>query len=118
MASAPLNWLLKIGDTALKTTAKVLTDAVNELHDAKNALITRTEELAVDIINAQDEIATCNTVFNTDGSITETLGNGKVRTTVFNSNGSITQTTTNGDGTKIILTTTFNADGSITRAKA
>lgn len=33
MASAPLNWLLKIGSAALKTTEQTLTGAVNELKD-------------------------------------------------------------------------------------
>lgn len=38
MASAPLNWLLKIGSTALKTTAQTLTGAVNELKDSISSL--------------------------------------------------------------------------------
>lgn len=51
------------------------------------------------------------TVFNADGSITETNGKGEKLTTVFNANGSITQTFV---GTKtIVKTTTFNTDGSI-----
>ena len=50
------------------------------------------------------------TVFNADGSIKETNGNGETLTTVFNANGSITQTF---KGTKtIVKTTTFN-NGSI-----
>ena len=51
-----------------------------------------------------------NTVFNKDGSITETNGKGEVLTTVFN-NSSITETFV-GEKT-ITKTTTFNADGSI-----
>jgi hypothetical protein len=46
MASAPLKWLLTIGGTALKTTAKTLTDAVNELFDsnlATNKLVGSTQ---------------------------------------------------------------------------
>lgn len=51
------------------------------------------------------------TVFNVDGSITETNGKGEKLTTVFNANGSITQTFV---GTKtIVKTTTFNTNGSI-----
>lgn len=51
------------------------------------------------------------TVFNADGSITETNGKGEKLTTVFNADGSITQTFV---GTKtIVKTTTFN-EGSIT----
>ena len=51
------------------------------------------------------------TVFNTDGSITETNGKGEKLTTVFNSNGTIKQTFV---GTKtIVKTITFNTNGSI-----
>lgn len=53
-----------------------------------------------------------NTVFNADGSITETNFNGEVLTTVFNNDGSIDETFV---GAKTITKkTTFNADGSIT----
>jgi len=63
----------------------------------------------------QDDISACNTVFNDDGSITETLGNGKVKQTTFNADGSITQRITNAAGTTLTLKTIFNEDGSITR---
>ena len=63
----------------------------------------------------QDETSACNTVFNEDGSITETLGNGKVKQTTFNDDGSITQRITNAAGTTLTLNTTFNEDGSISR---
>lgn len=53
-----------------------------------------------------------NTVFNADGSITETNSLGQVKTTVFNPNGSVTETFI-GDKS-ISKTTTFNGDGSIT----
>lgn len=50
-----------------------------------------------------------NTVFNADGSITETNGKGEALTTVFNGDGSITETLV---GAKTITkTTTFNAGG-------
>ena len=52
------------------------------------------------------------TVFNADGSITETNADGDIKTTVFNSDGSITETFV-GEKT-ITKTTTFNSDGSIT----
>ncbi len=53
------------------------------------------------------------TVFNPDGSITETdTKTNAVKKTVFNSNGSITETLTDGAGT-LTKTTTFNQDGSI-----
>lgn len=67
------------------------------------------------IDTAQDDVVSSNTVFNTDGSITETLGNGKVKQTTFNADGSITQKITNSAGTVLTLTTVFNEDGSITR---
>lgn len=51
------------------------------------------------------------TVFNADGSITETNGSGHTLTTKFNSDGSITETFV-GQQT-LVKTTTFNADGSI-----
>jgi len=38
MASAPLNWLLKIGGDALHTTAQTLSAAVNELKDVISSL--------------------------------------------------------------------------------
>ena len=51
------------------------------------------------------------TVFNNDGSITETNEDGHTLTTVFNSDNSITETFT---GAKTITkTTNFNNDGSI-----
>lgn len=52
-----------------------------------------------------------NTVFNADGSITETNGKGESLTIVFNDDGSIKETFV-GEKT-IIKTTTFNLDGSI-----
>ena len=53
-----------------------------------------------------------STVFNSDGSITETNGLGQTKTTRFNTDGSITETFV---GNKTITkTTTFNIDGSIT----
>lgn len=58
----------------------------------------------------QDFIAK-DTVFNADGSITETNAKGETLTTVFNDDGSISEIFV---GAKTITkTTTFNADGSI-----
>ena len=51
------------------------------------------------------------TVFNDDGSITETNSKGEKLTTSFNADGSITETFV-GEKT-IVKTTTFNSDGSI-----
>ena len=33
MGAAPLSWLAKIGGDTLKTKAKLLSSAINELHD-------------------------------------------------------------------------------------
>lgn len=52
-----------------------------------------------------------NTVFNADGSITETNSKGEKLTTKFNSDGNITEIFV-GEET-ITKTTIFNADGSI-----
>lgn len=52
------------------------------------------------------------TVFNEDGSITETT-EFYTTTYVFNEDGSIVETTKYTDGTEKIKTTTFNEDGSI-----
>ena len=57
-----------------------------------------------------------STVFNADGSITETNGKGETLTTVFNANGSITETF-KGKFT-LTKTTTFNSDGSISEVIA
>lgn len=54
---------------------------------------------------------TSSTVFNKDGSITETNKDGQIKTTIFNSDGSITEKFV-GEKT-ITKTTTFNNDGSI-----
>lgn len=54
---------------------------------------------------------TLTTVFNSDGSITETNGSGHTKTTVFNADGSIT-ITFSGEKT-ITKTITFNSDGSV-----
>lgn len=53
-----------------------------------------------------------NTVFNPDGSITETNGLNQTKTTTFNSDGSVTEKFV-GDKT-ITKKTKFNSDGSIT----
>ena len=53
------------------------------------------------------------TVFNADGSITETALNGNAtRTTVFNDDGSIVETLS-VDGKTFTKTTTFPEDGSV-----
>lgn len=54
------------------------------------------------------------TVFNADGSITKTNGNGEKLTIRFNSNGSITKTFV-GQKT-ITMTVSFGSDGKITKS--
>lgn len=54
----------------------------------------------------------CETVFNADGSITETFQDSSTKKTVFNADGSISETFT--AGTQVMSkTTSFNEDGSI-----
>lgn len=54
----------------------------------------------------------CETVFNADGSISETYQDGSTKKTVFNTDGSISEIFTAGTQT-MTKKTTFNADGSI-----
>lgn len=70
-------------------------------------------ELAADLAEKLDKITAVNTVFNSDGSISETYQDGSTRKTVFNSDGSITETYKIGTKTKT-KKTVFNANGSIT----
>lgn len=56
---------------------------------------------------------TTDTVFNDDGSITETNALGETLLTMFNEDGSITEMFTNTNGLAITKTTTFNENGSI-----
>lgn len=54
------------------------------------------------------------TVFDSDGSITESDGNGYAKKTIFNEDGSITETISETGGALIATkTTVFNDDGSI-----
>lgn len=53
------------------------------------------------------------TVFNANGSISETNAAGDVLLTVFNANGSISETLTGASGEVIAKQTIFNPDGSI-----
>lgn len=53
------------------------------------------------------------TVFNSDGSITETNANGDKKVTTFLSNGNIQEKFTGASGLSITKTTTFKSDGSI-----
>lgn len=66
--------------------------------------------------DVDDEVA-CNTVFG-NGVITQTLGNGRVKTITFNADGSITEVIVKSGAATITLNTVFNADGSITRTRS
>ena len=65
-------------------------------------------------IKANTGLVDSDTVFNSDGSITQTFDN-STKNTTFNSDGSITETVRNSTTSEIIYskTTMFNADGSI-----
>lgn len=53
------------------------------------------------------------TVFNADGSITETNANGEKKVTTFLPNGNIQETFTGASGLSVTKTTIFKSDGSI-----
>lgn len=86
-------------------------------HD-NDGLMSATDKVKLDKVDTDiDELMASNTVFGTN-TITETLGNGKIKKTTFNSDGSITQEITKAGAAKITLVTVFNADGSITRTRS
>lgn len=67
------------------------------------------------VIKGESGLLSGTTVFNVDGSITQTFTNGNVKNVVFNQDGSITEVLKNSSNITIYSkTTTFNADGSIT----
>lgn len=101
MGSAPISWLAKIGGTGLNSkrgSAMKLTDMLNELNRS-----------AVPV----------TTVFNSNGSITETYTDGYKKETTFDSETQITEKLyyRKNDTTEYTLYATkriiFNADGSI-----
>lgn len=83
---------------------KTLTNVQN------NDFITKAKECGFD--TGAGVLAT-QTVFNDDGSITETSSDGSVKVTVFNEDGSITENYTLATGDQVQKTITFNEDGSI-----
>ena len=69
----------------------------------------------IDSIKSASGLLSKNTMFNNDGSITETNADGSKKITVFNSDGSITETSYDSDEKVTMLkNTVFNDDGSIT----
>ena len=66
-----------------------------------------------ELLMAMQGFVAGTTVFNADGSITETGASG-TKVTTFGSDGSITETFTGSSGNAITMKTVFNSDGSIT----
>lgn len=83
-----------------------MVDFIDKTTEQNGTPINRENLMAIQGFQAQ------NTVFNSDGSITETNGLNQAKTTTFNSDGSVTEKFV-GDKT-ITKKTTFNSDGSIT----
>ena len=81
--------------------------------DAAGHLQNEVDDLSEEILKVRGYEGSI-TVFNADGSISETKEDGNVETTVFNADGSITQTLKDSNNVTIATATTeFNADGSI-----
>lgn len=102
MGSAPISWLAKIGGSGVNSkrggTSMKITDMLNEINRS-----------AVPV----------TTVFNADGSITETYTDGYKKVTTFDSETQITEKlyyrSSSTSAYKLYATKriTFNADGSI-----
>ena len=93
---------------------------INENGSERNVTITRDDRpskngtvIGRETLMAIQGFIASKTVFNSDGSITETNSKGDVLKTVFNSDGSITATFTGANGAVATKQTVFNADGSI-----
>ena len=103
-----------LGSTSISTIGDgSVTGAISALKTADSGLDSRITELEN---SSGDEPVAKTTVFNANGSITETSDD-KVVTTVFNSDGSITDTIQYKESGVVVKTiektTTFNANGSI-----
>ena len=79
---------------------------------APGELVATPTEINRDLLMSLQGFEVKTTVFNSDGSITETGDTGEM-VTVFNEDGSIVETFTNLAGLSISKKTSFNADGSI-----
>lgn len=95
---------------AFTTETPAHADNFNEKY---HRFLNNEKHLKNELLNAGIDSSEKNTVFNNDGSITETTES-YTNTTVFNDDGSITETKVFADETTITKTTTFNEDGSIT----
>lgn len=65
------------------------------------------------VLMAMQGFEATETVFNEDGSITETNENGDTMVTTFNEDGSVVETFAGASGAVMTKTTMFNEDGSI-----
>lgn len=103
-------------DARLTALIEEWTGAFDDTQDALQALTIKVNGVTAGAVSLGMGMYACTTVFNEDGSITET-GDGWEKQTVFNADGSITESYTseeNGETKTITKLTTFNADGSIT----
>lgn len=85
-----------------------MTEFIDKTTQAEGTPLNREKMMAIQGFQAM------RTVFNADGSITETNSDGHTLTTTFSSNGNIVERFVGGR--TITKTTTFNANGSITEA--
>ena len=88
---------------------------INSDGSASLLLSTTNISSSINTLNNLSGLQSKTTVFNEDGSITETNADGSKKITVFNEDGSITETSYDLDEKVTMLkNTVFNADGSIT----
>lgn len=87
-----------------------------------DGLMSANDKLKLDTMDTEnDELVSAKTEFeeiNGVMTITEVLGNGKVKVVTFNADGSITLNVRKPKVEPITVTTVFNADGSITRTRS
>lgn len=83
-----------------------------------SGLMSASDKVKLDGLDAIPDAEDSSHVEFGNGYITELLGSGKSVTTVFNNDGSITQTIVRSGSDDVELTTVFNSDGSITRTRS
>lgn len=93
-------------------------DTTYELATQKKAgLFSASDKVKLDAMDKDtDDTVSCTTKFG-DGTITQTLGNGKTKSITFNEDGSITEVISKSGMSDIRLHTVFGADGSIVRTR-
>lgn len=105
-------------DARLNKLIEDWTGAFDETQEALEELTTKVGSVTSGTVSLAMGMYASKTVFNSNGSITET-GDGWSRVTTFNSDGSITEVYTStdpdtGEVSTVTKTTVFNSDGSIT----